>query len=81
NITGQRIKQQQKSCFTLPLLLSPLLTGFCIKMFYSKPLKYSGLVKKGERIGVMLPMQRLYQGIISHVHIQNWDLTDPTSNL
>ncbi|XP_009700304.1 PREDICTED: leukocyte cell-derived chemotaxin-2-like [Cariama cristata] len=56
-------------------------SGFCIKMFYIKPVKYSGLVKKGEKIGVMLPMQRVYQGIMSHVHIQNCDLTDPTPNL
>ncbi|XP_009975003.2 leukocyte cell-derived chemotaxin-2-like [Tyto alba] len=56
-------------------------SGFCIKMFYIKPVKYSGSIRKGEKIGVLLPMQRVYQGIISHVHIQNCDLTDPTPNL
>uniref|UniRef100_A0A8C3JCJ5 Leukocyte cell derived chemotaxin 2 n=1 Tax=Calidris pygmaea TaxID=425635 RepID=A0A8C3JCJ5_9CHAR len=56
-------------------------SGFCIKMFYIKPVKYSGPVKKGEKIGVLLPMQRVYRGITSHVHIQNCDLTDPTPNL
>ncbi|XP_035194646.1 leukocyte cell-derived chemotaxin-2 [Oxyura jamaicensis] len=55
--------------------------GFCIKMFYIKPVKYSGTIKKGEKIGVLLPMQSVYRGITSHVHIQNCDLTNPTSNL
>ncbi|NXT96265.1 LECT2 protein, partial [Anhinga rufa] len=55
--------------------------GFCIKMFYIKPIKYSGPIKKGEKIGVLLPRQRVYQGIVPHVHMQNCDLTDPTSNL
>ncbi|NXG70222.1 LECT2 protein, partial [Baryphthengus martii] len=54
---------------------------FCIKMFYIKPIKYSGSIEKGEKIGVLLPMQRVYRGIISHVHIQNCDLTDPTRYL
>ncbi|NXY73960.1 LECT2 protein, partial [Glareola pratincola] len=56
-------------------------SGFCVKMFYIKPVKYSGPIEKGEKIGVLLPMQRVYRGIISHVHIQNCDLTDPTPNL
>ncbi|NXS63371.1 LECT2 protein, partial [Brachypteracias leptosomus] len=55
--------------------------GACIKMFHIKPTKYSGPIKKGEKIGVLLPMQRVYPGITSHVHIQNCDLTDPTPNL
>lgn len=50
-------------------------------MFYIKPVKYRGTMKKGEKIGVLLPMQSVYRGIISHVHIQNCDLTNPTSNL
>ncbi|KAM6055572.1 LOW QUALITY PROTEIN: leukocyte cell-derived chemotaxin-2 [Theristicus caerulescens] len=56
-------------------------SGFCIKMFYIKPIKYSSPNKKGEKIGVLLPMQRVYQGITSRVHIQNCDLTGPTPNL
>ncbi|NXN21819.1 LECT2 protein, partial [Nycticryphes semicollaris] len=56
-------------------------SGFCIKMFYIKPVKTSGSIEKGEKIGVLLPMQRVYRGITSHVHIQNCDLTDPTPNL
>ncbi|XP_068004418.1 leukocyte cell-derived chemotaxin-2-like [Melanerpes formicivorus] len=55
--------------------------GFCIKMFYIKPVKYSGSIKKGEKIGILLPLQKVYRGIISHVHIQNCDLTDPTPYL
>ncbi|KAM9373199.1 leukocyte cell-derived chemotaxin-2-like [Phaethornis superciliosus] len=56
-------------------------SGFCIKMFYIKPIKYRGSIKRGEKIGVLLPMQKVYRGIISHVHIQNCDLSDPTANL
>uniref|UniRef100_A0A8C6IU69 Uncharacterized protein n=1 Tax=Melopsittacus undulatus TaxID=13146 RepID=A0A8C6IU69_MELUD len=56
-------------------------SGFCIKMFYIKPIKYSGPIRKGEKIGVLLPMQKVYRGITSHVHIQNCNLTDPTPNL
>ncbi|NWY01869.1 LECT2 protein, partial [Nothoprocta ornata] len=53
--------------------------GFCIKMFYIKPVKSSGPIRKGENIGVLLPMQSVYQGITSHV--QNHDFTDPTPYL
>ncbi|XP_009994005.1 PREDICTED: leukocyte cell-derived chemotaxin-2-like [Chaetura pelagica] len=53
-------------------------SGFCVKIFYIKPIKFSGPIKKGEKIGVLLPMQKVYRGIISHVHIQNCDLSDPT---
>ncbi|NWI14995.1 LECT2 protein, partial [Crypturellus soui] len=53
-------------------------SGFCVKMFYIKPVKSSGAVRKGEKIGVLLPMQSVYRGITSHVHVQNCDLTDPT---
>uniref|UniRef100_A0A8C4XQB3 Uncharacterized protein n=1 Tax=Falco tinnunculus TaxID=100819 RepID=A0A8C4XQB3_FALTI len=52
-----------------PPLLSPLLTGLCVKMCY---IKYSGPIKKGEKIDVLLPMQRVYRGITSPVCIQNW---------
>ncbi|NXN90829.1 LECT2 protein, partial [Rhinopomastus cyanomelas] len=61
------------------LLLSG--SGFCVRIFYIRPIKYKGSVKKGEKIGIMLPMQRVYRGIISHVHIQNCDFTDPTPYL
>ncbi|XP_062443399.1 leukocyte cell-derived chemotaxin-2 [Rhea pennata] len=56
-------------------------SGFCIKMYFIKPVKHSGPIRKGEKIGVMLPMQIIYRATISHIHIQNCDLTDPTPNL
>ncbi|XP_043845414.1 leukocyte cell-derived chemotaxin-2-like [Dromiciops gliroides] len=55
--------------------------GFCVKIFYIKPVKYSGSIQKGEKLGVLLPMQRVYPGIQSHVHIQNCDRSDPTRYL
>ncbi|NXA50340.1 LECT2 protein, partial [Nothocercus julius] len=56
-------------------------SGFCVKMFYIKPAKSSGPIRKGEKIGVLLPMQSVYRGITSHVHVQNCDFTDPTPHL
>ncbi|XP_037547230.1 leukocyte cell derived chemotaxin 2, tandem duplicate 1 [Nematolebias whitei] len=52
--------------------------GLCFKLFYVRPYKTSGSVKKGEQIGTMLPMQTVYPGITSHVHIQMCDRSDPT---
>lgn len=53
--------------------------GFCVKMFYIKPIKYNGSIKKGEKLGTLLPMQKVYpKGIQSHIHIQNCDFSDPT---
>ncbi|XP_029769249.1 leukocyte cell-derived chemotaxin-2-like [Terrapene carolina triunguis] len=37
-------------------------SGFCIHMFYIRPVRYSGRINKGQKIGVMLPMQRVYRG-------------------
>nr|XP_025037023.1 myeloid protein 1-like [Pelodiscus sinensis] len=56
-------------------------SGFCIHIFYIRPVKYRGRIRKGQKIGVMLPMQRVYRGITSHVHVQNCNLSDPTRNL
>ncbi|XP_027681390.2 leukocyte cell-derived chemotaxin-2 [Chelonia mydas] len=56
-------------------------SGFCVKMFYIKPVKYQGQIAKGNKIGVMLPMQKVYPGITSHVHIENCNKSDPTGNL
>uniref|UniRef100_A0A8C8SEZ0 Leukocyte cell-derived chemotaxin-2 n=1 Tax=Pelusios castaneus TaxID=367368 RepID=A0A8C8SEZ0_9SAUR len=56
-------------------------SAFCIHMFYIRPDKYSGRINKGQRIGVMLPMQKVYPGITSHVHVQNCDRSNPTGNL
>uniref|UniRef100_A0A8D0GWV3 Leukocyte cell derived chemotaxin 2 n=1 Tax=Sphenodon punctatus TaxID=8508 RepID=A0A8D0GWV3_SPHPU len=56
-------------------------SGFCLKIFYIKPFKYRGSIRKGERLCVLLPMQKVHPGIISHIHIQNCDLSDPTPNI
>ncbi|XP_038159118.1 leukocyte cell-derived chemotaxin-2-like [Cyprinodon tularosa] len=53
--------------------------GHCFKLFYVRPDKTTGSVTKGERIGTMLPMQSVYPGITSHVHIQMCDKSDPTA--
>ncbi|KAI7801829.1 leukocyte cell-derived chemotaxin-2-like [Triplophysa rosa] len=52
--------------------------GLCFKLFYVKPDKYSGSLKKGQKIGTLLPMQKVYPGITSHVHVQMCDESDPT---
>ncbi|KAM9837490.1 leukocyte cell-derived chemotaxin-2-like [Aulostomus maculatus] len=52
--------------------------GLCFKLFYVAPDRTSGMVRKGERIGTMLPMQTVYPGITSHIHVQMCDKTDPT---
>ncbi|CAM5132543.1 unnamed protein product [Eretmochelys imbricata] len=45
-------------------------SGFCVQMFYIRPVKYRGRINKGQTIGEMMPMQRVYPGITSHVHVQ-----------
>lgn len=52
--------------------------GLCFKLFYVRPVKTSGKVKKGETLGAMLPMQSVYPGITSHVHVQMCNKADPT---
>uniref|UniRef100_A0A8C5GUS5 Leukocyte cell-derived chemotaxin 2 n=1 Tax=Gouania willdenowi TaxID=441366 RepID=A0A8C5GUS5_GOUWI len=52
--------------------------GLCFKLFYVRADKSTGSVRKGERIGTMLPMQSVYPGITSHVHVQMCDRSDPT---
>ncbi|XP_062380452.1 leukocyte cell derived chemotaxin 2, tandem duplicate 1 [Sardina pilchardus] len=52
--------------------------GLCFKLFYVKPDKYRGSLKKGDRIGILHPMQRVYRGITSHTHVQMCDRSDPT---
>ncbi|XP_061740574.1 leukocyte cell-derived chemotaxin-2-like [Nerophis ophidion] len=52
--------------------------GLCVKLFYVDPDQTSGTVYKGQRIGVMMPMQSVYPGITSHVHVQMCDKSDPT---
>ncbi|XP_049642787.1 leukocyte cell-derived chemotaxin-2 [Suncus etruscus] len=55
--------------------------GLCIKMYYIKPIKYKGSIKRGEKLGTLLPLQKVYPGIQSHLHIENCDLSDPTAYL
>ncbi|KAM6896829.1 leukocyte cell-derived chemotaxin-2-like [Xenentodon cancila] len=52
--------------------------GLCFKLFYVRPVNTYGTVRKGEMIGTMLPMQSVYPGITSHVHVQMCDKSDPT---
>ncbi|XP_054616098.1 leukocyte cell derived chemotaxin 2, tandem duplicate 1 [Dunckerocampus dactyliophorus] len=52
--------------------------GLCFKLFYVRPDHTSGTVSKGQRLGIMLPMQNVYPGITSHVHVQMCDKSDPT---
>uniref|UniRef100_A0A8C1E9I1 Si:ch211-132p1.4 n=1 Tax=Cyprinus carpio carpio TaxID=630221 RepID=A0A8C1E9I1_CYPCA len=52
--------------------------GLCFKLFYVKPISYFGTLKKGQKIGTLLPMQKVYPGITSHVHVQMCDRSDPT---
>lgn len=56
----------------------PASAGLCFKLFYVRPVRTSGSLRKGERIGTMLPMQSVYPGITSHVHVQMCDKSDPT---
>ncbi|KAM4819550.1 leukocyte cell-derived chemotaxin-2 [Thomomys bottae] len=56
-------------------------TGFCVKIFYIKPVKYKGSIKKGEKLGTALPVQKVYPGIQPHIHLENCDLSDPTAHL
>ncbi|NWR19543.1 MIM1 protein, partial [Emberiza fucata] len=55
--------------------------GFCVKLLCIHPIKYSGQISKGQVLGRMLPMQRVFPGITSHIHVENCDHSDPTSNL
>ncbi|XP_010899518.2 leukocyte cell-derived chemotaxin-2-like [Esox lucius] len=55
--------------------------GLCFNLWYVKPVKYSGVVKKGQRLGTMMPMQKVYPGITSHLHLQLCNKANPTSYL
>ncbi|NXL88277.1 MIM1 protein, partial [Alectura lathami] len=56
-------------------------SGFCVKLLCIHPLRYHGSISKGQVLGRMLPMQRVFPGIISHIHVENCDRSDPTRNL
>ncbi|XP_029981587.1 leukocyte cell-derived chemotaxin-2-like [Sphaeramia orbicularis] len=53
-------------------------SGLCFKLFYVDPVQTSGSLKKGDVLGTMMPMQEVYPGITSHVHVMLCDKTDPT---
>uniref|UniRef100_A0A667YWL1 Leukocyte cell derived chemotaxin 2, tandem duplicate 1 n=1 Tax=Myripristis murdjan TaxID=586833 RepID=A0A667YWL1_9TELE len=55
--------------------------GVCFKLFYVAPVKVSGSVAAGQRLGVLLPMQQVYPGITSHLHLELCDQSDPTPYL
>ncbi|XP_028991333.1 leukocyte cell-derived chemotaxin-2-like [Betta splendens] len=52
--------------------------GLCFKLFYVNPDRTSGTVLKGQKLGTMLPMQTVYPGITSHIHVQMCDKSDPS---
>ncbi|KAL1262000.1 hypothetical protein QQF64_007265 [Cirrhinus molitorella] len=71
------INQPQKEPINDGITLSG--EGLCFKLFYVKPDRYSGTtLKKGQKIGTLLPMQKVYPGITSHIHVQMCDKSDPT---
>ncbi|XP_006899547.1 PREDICTED: leukocyte cell-derived chemotaxin-2 [Elephantulus edwardii] len=78
-IVGQEKPYKNKNAVNNGVRISG--RGFCIKMFYIKPIKYKGSIKKGEKLGTLLPLQKVYPGIQSHVHIENCDMSDPTKYL
>ncbi|XP_068004429.1 myeloid protein 1-like [Melanerpes formicivorus] len=55
--------------------------GFCVKLVCIHPIRYSGRISRGQVLGKMLPMQRVFPGITSHIHVENCDHSDPTGNL
>ncbi|TKC40708.1 hypothetical protein EI555_014717, partial [Monodon monoceros] len=75
-IVGQEKPYKNKNAINNGVRISG--RGFCIKVFYIKPIKYKGSIKKGEKLGTLLPLQKVYPGIQSHIHIENCDLSDPT---
>lgn len=60
-------------------LLTP--AGLCFKLFYVDPDRTSETVEKGNKLGTMMPMQSVYPGITSHIHVQMCDKSDPSPYL
>ncbi|CAM4587988.1 unnamed protein product, partial [Lepidochelys olivacea] len=48
---------------------------FCTYMFYIRLVTYRVWIKKGQKLGVMLPMQSVYPGMISHAQIYFCDIS------
>ncbi|NWX87834.1 MIM1 protein, partial [Nothoprocta pentlandii] len=57
---------------------SPLSQGFCVKLVCIHPIRYHGTIQRGQELGRMLPMQKVFPGIVSHIHVENCDRSDPT---
>ncbi|XP_072204583.1 leukocyte cell-derived chemotaxin-2 [Excalfactoria chinensis] len=53
-------------------------SGYCVKLVCIHPIRYHGQIQKGQQLGRMLPMQRVFPGIVSHIHVENCDQSDPT---
>ncbi|KFO69912.1 Myeloid protein 1, partial [Cuculus canorus] len=64
--------------FFLTSLPLPSLPGFCVKLICIHPIRYHGQIERGQQLGRMLPMQKVFPGIISHIHVENCDHSDPT---
>ncbi|NXC14128.1 MIM1 protein, partial [Corythaeola cristata] len=66
------------NCFFLTSLPLPSLPGYCVKLVCIHPIRYHGQIQRGQQLGRMLPMQKVFPGIISHIHVENCDRSDPT---
>uniref|UniRef100_A0A8B9ZNQ4 Myeloid protein 1 n=2 Tax=Anas TaxID=8835 RepID=A0A8B9ZNQ4_9AVES len=53
-------------------------SGYCVKLVCIHPIRYHGQIQRGQQLGRMLPMQRVFPGIVSHIHVENCDRSDPT---
>ncbi|NXK25450.1 MIM1 protein, partial [Arenaria interpres] len=72
---------QIRGRFFLTWLPLPSLAGYCVKLVCIHPIRYHGQIQRGQQLGRMLPMQRVFPGIISHIHVENCDHSDPTQLL
>lgn len=70
------LPQQMQLVF--PDLPLPSFPGYCVKLVCIHPIRYHGQIQKGQQLGRMLPMQKVFPGIVSHIHVENCDQSDPT---
>ncbi|KAL0624836.1 Inositol-3-phosphate synthase 1, partial [Plecturocebus cupreus] len=68
-IMGQEKPYQNKNAMNNGVQTSG--RGLCVKMFYIKPIKYKVPSKRGEKLGTLLPLQKVSPGIQSHVQMSN----------
>ncbi|KAG7218035.1 hypothetical protein INR49_020698 [Caranx melampygus] len=69
NLRGEGGSLRSLSLHVRSLMMSPAMSlmgfcpaGLCFKLFYVRPDRTSGTVRKGQKIGTMLPMQSVYPG-------------------